>query len=249
MNRIGAIRRYFSLSASPTRWRTTLGKCPKCGPTVFAVLGPSAFLTRCMRCRANAVTLSLIPVIRRHFDDRFSGRATYELSTFGASLEWMRNVFSEVVTSEFFPSKERGILIDGVLNQNIEALTFSDEVFDLITANGVFEHVNDDEAGYRETCRVLKPGGAMIMSVPLYDISATHRISRYRADGSLEWFATPEYHDSRLGGPMSAPVVWYHSKRDIAQRVEAAGFSRVELVDVLLTPMQRDPTAVVYAVK
>jgi ubiquinone/menaquinone biosynthesis C-methylase UbiE len=140
-------------------------------------------------------------------------------------------------------------MIDGVRNEDVEQLTFAAESFDLVTSNGVFEHVNHDERGYREIHRVLRRGGAMIMSVPLYGLPMTQRLSHYRTDGTLEWLGPPEYHDSRHGGALSAPVVWYHSRHDIVPRVQAAGFAEVSLVEVLLTPAQREPYLVVRAVK
>lgn len=246
--RLASARRYLTFAEPLHRWRIAAGRCPSCGPTLFVAMRSNAFMTRCLRCRANAVTLALVPVMRQHFGERRDVRA-YELSTFGVSLDWMRRRFREVTTSEFFPREQRGALIEGVLNQDVEQLTFADGTFDLTTSNGVFEHVNHDERGLRELHRVLRPGGALIMSVPLYDIPATRRLSQYRPDGTLEWLGTPEFHDSRRGGPMSAPVVWYHSRHDIVQRVKAAGFGRVSLVNVRLSPIQREACAVVYAVK
>lgn len=207
------------------------------------------FMTRCLSCRANVPTLSLLPIIQKHFAAQYAHRSAYELSTFGLTLTWLRKHFGHVTTSEFMPEHPLGATVDGILNENVERLTFPDASFDLVTSNGVFEHVNDDMQGFRESYRVLRPGGAMVMSIPLYNLPATKRISRYEADGSLTWLDTPEYHDSRLGGPLSAPVVWLHSKHDICERVRAAGFAEVRLVDVMLAAVQRRPQITLYAVK
>ncbi|MCX8037310.1 MAG: methyltransferase domain-containing protein [Candidatus Sumerlaeia bacterium] len=45
-------------------------------------------------------------------------------------------------------------------------LPFSGAVFDCVLANCVLEHVGDLEGALREIARVLKPGGALIFSVP-----------------------------------------------------------------------------------
>lgn len=50
----------------------------------------------------------------------------------------------------------------------ITALPFSAERFDLVVAFDVIEHVNDDARACRELCRVLKPGGRLVLSVPLH---------------------------------------------------------------------------------
>lgn len=45
-------------------------------------------------------------------------------------------------------------------------LDFPDGMFDLVTANQVFEHVEDPDAALDELCRVLKPTGRMLSLFP-----------------------------------------------------------------------------------
>jgi len=54
-----------------------------------------------------------------------------------------------------------------VLGQ-ITALPFAAQRFDLVVAFDVIEHVDDDRLACREICRVLKPGGHLLISVPLH---------------------------------------------------------------------------------
>ncbi|HEX8069182.1 MAG TPA: methyltransferase domain-containing protein [Pyrinomonadaceae bacterium] len=49
-----------------------------------------------------------------------------------------------------------------------EALPYSDETFDLVTALDVVEHLDDDVAGLSEMRRVLKPGGCALLFVPAF---------------------------------------------------------------------------------
>lgn len=51
---------------------------------------------------------------------------------------------------------------------NITALPFADATFDLVCALDIVEHVEDDERALSELCRVTQPGGAMLLSMPLY---------------------------------------------------------------------------------
>src|SRR6185436_15955201 len=138
---------------------------------------------------------------------------------------------------------------DGIRNEDVQQLTFADESFDVVTSNQVFEHVPDDRRGYAECLRVLKPGGALIFTVPLYDTPHSETIARLAPDGRIEWLGTPEFHDSRLGGPKSAPAFHRHSLHDIADRVRGTGFARVtvEQTSVLRDGALAQP--VVYAVK
>jgi SAM-dependent methyltransferase len=49
---------------------------------------------------------------------------------------------------------------------DLEALAFPDESFDLALLNEVLEHVPDDRAALAEVCRVLRPGGRVIVLSP-----------------------------------------------------------------------------------
>lgn len=51
---------------------------------------------------------------------------------------------------------------------NLEAQTcIADESFDLVVTQDVFEHVMDHAAAFREIARTLKPGGYLVLTVPL----------------------------------------------------------------------------------
>lgn len=249
IRRLGSALRYLSWASPPWKWRLLRGDCPSCRGTRFLSLGPRAFFTRCLRCRANVVNMSVIPVVRAHFGDDFSGRSAYELSSYGATFDFLQRSFPRFEFSEYSSARPLGSTRDGVRNEDVQRLTFADESFDVVTSNQVFEHVPDDRSGYAECLRVLKPGGALIFTVPLYDMPHTETIARLAPDGRIEWIGTPEYHDSRLGGPKSAPAFHRHSLRDIAERVRGTGFARVTVEQ---TSMLRDGAfaqPVVYAVK
>lgn len=67
------------------------------------------------------------------------------------------------------PAVERlGALGGSVVLGEITALPFAAQRFDLVVAFDVIEHVEDDRAACRELRRVLKPGGRLVMSVPLH---------------------------------------------------------------------------------
>jgi SAM-dependent methyltransferase len=211
-------------------------------------MGPDPFLTRCLSCSANVTNLCLIVVIQNQFGQAASSKDGYELSSYGSTLKWLENHLRSVTKSEYFPDLPLGVWMEGVFNQDVQRLTFPDESFDLVTSNQVFEHVPDDISGFRECYRVLRAAGALIFSVPLYDSPSTLCNAVLEGD-SFKFLGDPEFHDSRLGGPNSAPVFWRFSKHDICDRVLQAGFSRAELKEVVIAPSQRVPALVACAVK
>lgn len=50
----------------------------------------------------------------------------------------------------------------------VTCLPFADRSFDLVCALDIIEHVEDDDGALSEVARTLKPGGAMLVSMPLH---------------------------------------------------------------------------------
>lgn len=63
-------------------------------------------------------------------------------------------------------ARTRGV--DAVQLAEAPPLPFGDASFDLVTALDVLEHIDDDVEMLRETSRVLRPGGMVLLSVPAY---------------------------------------------------------------------------------
>lgn len=62
-------------------------------------------------------------------------------------------------------------------------LPFGDEVFDVVIASEVFEHIADDRGAMAEISRVLKSGGLLAMSVPRFFPELIY------------WLISSEYHN------------------------------------------------------
>lgn len=213
-------------------WRDsalTLAVCPACdGLRPFVRLLRNEIGVRCLACRASSVTLSLIAVLRQLLPS-LAGLPVYELSARGALYRWLQRQQCLLTGSEYFAGVASGDYCDGILCQDVQALSFADESFALCTSTDVFEHVADDCAGFASVARVLRRGGLFVFTVPLYDAAATVERVRCAADGTIEHLLPPEYHGDPIG-PAGRILVRRSYGRDIVDRLCAAGFASASVV-------------------
>jgi SAM-dependent methyltransferase len=238
---------YLKQSNPIYRWKFEPAKCPLCGPAFFLALGDDPFLVRCLSCKATVTSLAIAEAARQSATD-LGITCAYEMSTYGSTYKFLKRHCQMVESSEYLPGMEPGAVVGGIRNEDAQNLSFDDCSFDLITSNQVFEHVPDVVKCFRECRRVLKPGGSLLFTVPLYDATETQQVATLEG-GAIRWLSQPEYHSSRSTGRNSVPVFWRFSVHDIVRRTEAGQFERVALLPVSLCKTQNRPQLVVQAIK
>lgn len=113
-----------------------------------------------------------------------------------ALYQWMGERFPNRQGSEYL-GEEHGLgkIVNGLRNENVEALTFDDEQFDYILSLDVFEHVAFHEPALREMYRTLRPGGTFIFGVPPNGMNEYEHVIRAELiDGEVVHHMEPEYH-------------------------------------------------------
>ena len=170
--------------------------------------------------------MALVAVLKAEVAE-LGQRHVYELSSRGPLVEWLRREAGRLTVSEWFDGAERGALVDGVMCQDVQRLTFAAGAFDVCTSTEVFEHVPDDRRAFAEVRRVLRPGGRLVFSVPIADAAVTVERAVLE-DGAIRHLEPPEYHGDRLRGP-GAVLAFRTYGRDVVDRVAGAGFEDVRL--------------------
>jgi SAM-dependent methyltransferase len=147
-----------------------------------------------------------------------------------------RCAFVDVATSLYKPALPFGAALGpGVTNQTLEALTFSDDSFDVVVTSDVMEHVRLVDRAHREIRRVLRPGGIYLFTVPHFrdrgETVARVRINDPEDPGRDEDVLPREYHGD--GNSDSGRVMVYrHFALDLDRQLEDLGFEvRYEKVD------------------
>lgn len=197
---------------------------------------------RCIQCRGTLAHQATYTVVKDLCD--LDTITAYELSAHGALWKALkRKLGSRLTYSEFLESWTPGETYNGVRCENVEKLTFPDNSFDLVTSTGMFEHVEDDVQGYREICRVLKPGGYTIFSVPYNDQVTTIR-ARRKSNGEIEHFLPPAYHSDPIRGEGKV-FVWRGYGADIVHTLKEAGL----IAEVRKVPIWSHDVPVIVARK
>ena len=156
-------------------WRETL-TCPACG------------LNNRIRAVLHLVTgeLGASPASRIYVAEQATPAYT-----------WLRRHYSRVVGSEYVDAALPGgsITAEGLRHEDLTALSFPAASFDFVLALDIFEHVPDYAAALRDCCRVLGPGGCLVLTVPFAPLSFDHCI-RASVDGAgcVIHHLPPEYH-------------------------------------------------------
>ena len=200
-------------------------RCALCSFPISLRLSDSEIGVRCPRCRASAITQSLVEALQARISD-LTHKDTYELSSSGPLVTYLKAHSRSLAVSEYFDEVAPGSAsMSGVRCEDVQQLTFRDASFDLCTCTEVFEHVADDLKGFSEVWRVLRPGGLFVFTVPLTSSSTTIERTVLR-DGKRTNVLPVEYHGDRLRGPHV--FCFRNYGNDILERVIASGFHKAE---------------------
>lgn len=170
-------------------WR--VGRCKCCERlTVFvAHVNGSAEFKSCLFCSANERYELLATEIRNRYGDCLPKLDILELDP-GSPLKPLLSQ-ARSYTRSFYEESHSSGRKDGAVCEDITALTFPKESFDLIVSSEVLEHVPRLDKALTESARVLKPGGAHLFTVP------PRPTTKRRAeiiDGKVVHLEPPEFH-------------------------------------------------------
>ena len=108
----------------------------------------------------------------------------------GSNLRMLREIgFRRVVGLDLSEAALRcchAKQLGSVQRADVCALPFRDASFDLVLATDVLEHVRDEARAVAELHRVLRPGGALVATVPAFmglwglQDEVSHHLRRYR---------------------------------------------------------------------
>lgn len=191
-------RRAISALRHVLAGKTHSGWCPVCArPTLFIPVGPwYREDLKCLRCRSSARQRAVAHFIKTEIEPDGATRVL-EVAPVSHVARWFREYFPCYEETNYFPGAEPGSTTKGFRNENLEALTYPDNHFDLVITQDVLEHVAHPEKAFREIARVLRPGGRHVYTIPWYPASKT-RTRAYEVDGRIEHVLEPDFHGNPI---------------------------------------------------
>jgi hypothetical protein len=183
----------------------------------------------CPLCHMNNRQRLIATLIKQELYSK-STQQIYFMEQVTPIYQWARNNFTthQIIGSEYlgheYPS---GVIIKGVRHEDIENFSFSNESFDLIVSNDVFEHVPNPVKAFSECARVLKPGGVMLATMPFHSDKDFSMTRASFINGTLTHFQQPVFH----GNPISAEgsLVFTDFGWDVLASIKSSGFSDVQI--------------------
>jgi SAM-dependent methyltransferase len=141
--------------------------------------------------------------------------------------------------SDFHEGAATGSYVNQVRNEDLSALSYANNSFDLVITSETLEHIPNLQAALTEIHRVLVPGGRHVFTVPLLPgVPTTYARSVIDPTGRIHHLAPPICHP---GGDIGYPV-FTEFGADFSQILQAAGFA----VTVHFGPVCDDDLAQVY---
>ena len=202
----------------PYLLNSRMGTCRACGhPTIFVCTGAGDEFRLCLRCRANRRYELLAQCLRQLDLPRLD---VLELG-FRSPLRKLLGSARSHTQSYYRPDAVPGSMrSDGAVCEDITRLSGPSASLDVIVSSDVLEHVCNIEAAFRESARVLRPGGVHLFTVP------PRPATRQRAaleNGTVRHLLPPEYHLDPLDA--DGILAFWDFGMDLPQRIDTAGLA------------------------
>lgn len=208
------------------------GVCPVCGGRVqfLAFTDNLRESGHCPQCQASNRQRQVAWMLRRELGLPLSGPlavpggiAIYNTEANGPLHARLKDVPGYECSEYWGDQAQYGARVNGVRNEDLQALGFADASFDIVLSSDVFEHVPDPYRAHREVFRVLKRGGRHIFTVPYGEASPCDDVRATLRDGEIIYHAEALYHGDPVR-PDQGVLVWTIFGQEMLVRLKRIGF-------------------------
>ena len=166
--------------------------------------------------------------LRIFYEEKIHLDQVYHVGHFSKFRHWLSERIPNLVSSQYFPGRSPGELVEGVRNEDLANLSFDDESFNSLICMEILEHIPNYQSALFEMSRILKVEGRAILSFPWVGSARVYNNqirAEMQSDGTVKHLMSPEYH----GDPAdNQGILSFRSFGwEILDELRAAGFSRV----------------------
>lgn len=162
--------------------------------------------------------------------DQLKQKEIYLVEALTGFATWLSERLGDekLVCSEYLEDAERSF--SDIPHQDLCALTFPAETFDLVLCNELFEHVQDLELAFQEIARVLKGGGRLVATCPMAfgQVDEIVKVRRNPHTGEMHHLTQAEFHGDPVR-PEAGSLVYRIPGWDVLKRLRDAGFSTAKM--------------------
>lgn len=183
----------------------------------------------CDECSLNSRMRALVDFLKTRCDLGDCRRA-YVAEQITPAYGKLKTFLPSLVGSEYLgPEYQSGQILEQwrglhrIRHEDLTALSFSNDEFDLVMTQDVFEHIPDYRRAFAEVWRVLSKGGRLVFTVPFfYDLETTRIRASLGREGVIHHLP-PEIH----GNPASdqGSLCFQNFGWDILADLRRVGFS------------------------
>jgi SAM-dependent methyltransferase len=154
-------------------------------------------------------------------DSAFARLHIWEPGVYGPFRPYLR-ALPNYNTSYYWPDVAPGEVRDGLRCEDLMALTFRSESFDLVITSDIFEHVRRPYVGFAEVHRALRTGGTHVFSIPVQEPMPTKTVPRVDTSADEDvYLLEPRYH---RGPNDTEHIVYNNFGADLVDRLRDVGF-------------------------
>ena len=151
---------------------------------------------RCIYCDSFSRWRALVYILNKYFPN-YRDLAIHESSPSGSVSDKLLRECKSYTPSHSWQNVPKGDYHEGIRCENLEKQTFSDQSFDIVITQDVFEHVLNPDKAFAEIGRTLKPNGVHIFTVPWNSNQPTFVRARNSSSG-IQYFAEKKYHGNPI---------------------------------------------------
>ncbi|MBF0312294.1 MAG: class I SAM-dependent methyltransferase [Oligoflexia bacterium] len=191
--------------------------------SLFISLGSSGEFQRCLFCGANLRYELMAEYLRYEYKNHLDRLTILELDPHSPLRHLFKNNPNYIRTF-FSPHLQKGLhYAKRGRCEDVTALTFGNNYFDLVISSDVLEHVEDIQSANKEIYRVLAPRGSHLFTIPLHHGNTSMRAKTI--NGTLYFMHPPEYHLDFNGESGKILVYWHFGNNDITTLLEMENYN------------------------